>query len=402
MSEGAGAGPGGRPPKPPANRRLGGDTPAAHPASPAVLAIDGGNSKTDAALVARDGTLLGRARGPGSNPHIVGTDPAFAILRGLVDELAGPAGPAGRPGGAALAAHVCACLAGADLPDEEASLGALLAEQGWGLTSALVNDTFAVLRAGLVSPGGRPWGVAVTCGAGINCVGVGPDGTEVRFLSLGEVSGDWGGGESLGRDALWWANRAEDGRGPATVLRDAVAAHFGLAAVREVAVRVHRHQIPEDALLDLAPVVLRAAGDGDAVAAGLVSRLAEEVCTMALAAIRRLGLAGQPVPVILGGGPAHRARPAAQRADRGPAGGGGAAGHRPGGGRAADRGSRPARPGPCRRGAGRGAAAARRLRPRAGPPPLRSRRPWRPAALTRLFATPPDVAPQASLATPAT
>ena len=32
---------------------------------PAVLAIDGGNSKTDVALVAADGTLRGRARGPG-------------------------------------------------------------------------------------------------------------------------------------------------------------------------------------------------------------------------------------------------------------------------------------------------------------------------------------------------
>ena len=33
---------------------------------PAVLAIDGGNSKTDVALVARDGTLLASARGPGT------------------------------------------------------------------------------------------------------------------------------------------------------------------------------------------------------------------------------------------------------------------------------------------------------------------------------------------------
>ena len=32
---------------------------------PAVLAVDGGNSKTDVALVAADGTLLGTARGPG-------------------------------------------------------------------------------------------------------------------------------------------------------------------------------------------------------------------------------------------------------------------------------------------------------------------------------------------------
>jgi len=32
-----------------------------------VLAIDGGNSKTDVALVAGDGTLLASARGPGIN-----------------------------------------------------------------------------------------------------------------------------------------------------------------------------------------------------------------------------------------------------------------------------------------------------------------------------------------------
>ena len=48
--------------------------------------------------MARDGTLLGRARGPGTNPHIVGTDPAFAILRGLADELAGSAGFGGAAG----------------------------------------------------------------------------------------------------------------------------------------------------------------------------------------------------------------------------------------------------------------------------------------------------------------
>jgi len=34
---------------------------------PAVLAIDGGNSKTDVALVAADGSLLASVRGPGTN-----------------------------------------------------------------------------------------------------------------------------------------------------------------------------------------------------------------------------------------------------------------------------------------------------------------------------------------------
>ena len=39
-----------------------------------MLAIDGGNSKTDVALVAGDGTLLASARGPGINAHEVGVE----------------------------------------------------------------------------------------------------------------------------------------------------------------------------------------------------------------------------------------------------------------------------------------------------------------------------------------
>ena len=48
--------------------------------TPAVLAIDGGNSKTDVALVADDGTLLASARGPGINAHDVGVDPTVQCL----------------------------------------------------------------------------------------------------------------------------------------------------------------------------------------------------------------------------------------------------------------------------------------------------------------------------------
>ena len=56
------------------------------------------------------------------------------------------------------------------------------------------NDTFAVLRAGTE----RPWGVAVVCGYGTNCSGIGPDGRSFRFPAFGEISGDWGGGQDIG------------------------------------------------------------------------------------------------------------------------------------------------------------------------------------------------------------
>jgi N-acetylglucosamine kinase-like BadF-type ATPase len=276
-------------------------------ALPAVLAVDGGNSKSDLALVAGDGTLLASVRGPGM------TNPDLTTTLGLLTSLIGQAQrQAGRPG-CPVARHLSACVANADLPEEEEALTAALRAQGWSDTTKVVNDTFAVLRAGLEAPaaagafpaaGGpseRHWGVAVTCGAGINCVGVAPDGRTTGFLALGGITGDWGGGHGLGMAALWWAIRAEDGRGPDTGLRGAVAAHFEVPSVREVAIGIHLGTIPEAALGELAPAVLALAGTGDDVAAGLVRRQAGEICTMALTVMRRLGLTGLATPVVLGG-----------------------------------------------------------------------------------------------------
>jgi N-acetylglucosamine kinase-like BadF-type ATPase len=271
----------------------------------AVLAIDGGNSKTDVALVGADGSVLASVRGDGSNHQAIGRDGAVAVLSSLVSAAAEAAG---LPLNAPVAAHTSACLAGADLPEEEAELRELLAAQGWSETTSVVNDTFAVLRAGLDDDSaGSHWGIGVVCGAGINCVGVAPDGTTTRFLALGHLSGDWGGGGELGPDALWHAVRAEDGRGPDTLLRSRVAAHFGLERVEDVVIRVYLGKIDYSELHGLVPVLFAAAAQGDEVARQVLVHQADEVCVMASVAARRLGLDhGSPVPgtalpVVLGG-----------------------------------------------------------------------------------------------------
>ena len=272
-----------------------GDPPAA------VLAIDGGNSKTDVALVAEDGTLLASVRGPGASHEDFGLAGAMRRLGELV-RLA--ADRADFPAYGLVARHTSACLAGADLPEEEAQLAEAIQQQGWSLTSAVANDTFAVLRAGLTpGEGERPWGVAVTCGAGINCVGVAPDGQTTRFLAFGTLTGDWGGGIGLGREVMWHATRAEDGRGEPTALQTAVAAFFGRPSLYEVSVAFHLGQLGEDDLIRLPVVLFEAAAAGDAIAISLVGRQAEEICAMALTAMRRLDLDGaRGIPVVLGGG----------------------------------------------------------------------------------------------------
>ncbi|MFL5946679.1 MAG: N-acetylglucosamine kinase [Gaiellaceae bacterium] len=261
----------------------------------AVLAVDGGNSKTDLALVGADGSLLALVRGPLSSPHHLGVDGCIEVLAKLLAEALHEAQVDDHGGKDADVATLL--LAGVDFPEEEQAVRAAVEERGWARRVQVDNDTFAVLRAGTE----RGWGVAVTCGAGINCVGVSPDGRHARFPALGEITGDWGGGYDLGKSAVFAAARSEDGRGPRTSLEHAVPAHFGLEAPSQLARAIHFGQIAERRLIELAPMVLAEAAD-DAVAAEIVQRLAAEVVALARVALKRLGLSDEPAEVLLGGG----------------------------------------------------------------------------------------------------
>ena len=268
-----------------------------------VLAIDGGNSKTDVLLVDAGGAVIASARSGGFTPQASGVGAAIAVAAEAVALIRAELGvPRELP----LARHLAAYVAGADLPVEEEALAAAFAAEGWTDSVEVGNDTFALLRAGA----SRSWGVAVVCGAGINCAGIGPDGRRARFPALGRLTGDWGGGHYLGEEALWHAVRAEDGRGPATALTAEVPAYFGRTSVEEVALAVHFGEIEDLQLGELAPVLMRVAADGDPVAISVVDRMAEEVVTMAKVSLTRLDIADRPAEVVLGGG-VLRARPPA-------------------------------------------------------------------------------------------
>jgi len=263
-----------------------------------VLAIDGGNSKTDVALVAADGQVLGTARGGGFIPQRVGTETAVAGLAPLIAAAAAEAGIDLTAGQEPLATHISACLAGADMPEEERQLQEAIAGYGWARTVVVANDTFALLRSGTDAPRG----VAVVCGAGINCVGLLPDGRTARFPALGVLTGDWGGGGGLASEVMFAAARSEDGRGPHTALASAAAEHFGLPTADAVALAIHFGTLGAERLHELVPVLFAVAGTGDRVALGLVHRQADEIVRMAVVALRRLGLLDLPADVMLGGG----------------------------------------------------------------------------------------------------
>jgi N-acetylglucosamine kinase-like BadF-type ATPase len=235
--------------------------------------------------VREDGATLGFARGPLSHPHIIGVDASAEVLAGLGAEVGAPADLA------------VLLLAGLDFPDEEEAYRAEAGRRGWAAETVVGNDTLAVLRAGSE----RGWGIAVTCGSGINCVGVGPDGRQVRFPSLGSFSGDWGGARDVGLAAVAAAARSADGRGRRTVLEQLVPEHFGVADPVALARALQAGQVQSRDLGDLAPLVFGAA-ETDAAAGEIVDRLASECVDLVRAAATRLELGGDGAEVVLGGG----------------------------------------------------------------------------------------------------
>jgi N-acetylglucosamine kinase-like BadF-type ATPase len=268
---------------------------AGPPADGIVLAVDGGGSKTDVVALSAGGEVLSRVRGAGSNLDVLGVDGSLAVIRDLATAVL-----ASLPSRTLL--HTGIYLSGIDLPAEIDAFSRALALEPWiagaaGAGSTVDNDLFALLRAGTSEPDA----VAVVCGSGINAVGVRSDGATARFPALGMISGDWGGGGCLGRQALWHAARAEDGRGPATLLQDLVPRAYGVSTVMEVIEGLHFNRFESRSVLDLTRVLFDAAENGDAVAQGDIDRQAAEIVTLVRTVLRRLDLQGRQVPVVLGG-----------------------------------------------------------------------------------------------------
>ena len=250
-----------------------------------VIGVDGGNSKTDAVLASTEGEPLAWLRGPGSNSHAPGgAAGCVEVIAALVERL-----PLTPPADAAVL-FVC----GADMPHDVAELSVAVAARAWADTVTVENDTFALLRAGTDGADA----VAVTCGAGINCVG--RAGARVaRYPALGWETGDWGGAEALGREALFQAARTEDGRGEPTALVEVIRSHFGAPSATAVGEDVHYRRLPAARLGELAPSIVATAGR-DAVARRLVHRLADEIALLVRRTLADLGL--READVVLGGG----------------------------------------------------------------------------------------------------
>jgi N-acetylglucosamine kinase-like BadF-type ATPase len=262
------------------------------PMTALYLAVDGGNSKTDVVLGTAEGEVLGFVRGPTASPHNVGLTGTIELLDELIGAVRAESGVSAPIDLAAI------YLAGADLPIEVERLHTAITAQRWTDQTIVDNDCFALMRAGTSLPDA----IAVVCGAGNNCAGRAADGRTARFVALGPISGDWGGGHDLAEHTLRLAARGEDGRGERTALSAAVADHFGCPTVEAVSIALHLGEFELTRVRELAPLLFEVATAGDPVAADLVRRQVDEILVQHRVAASRLNLMDSRHALVLGGG----------------------------------------------------------------------------------------------------
>ncbi len=249
-----------------------------NPAARFLLGVDGGATKTLAAVLDLESGSLHLGHGGPSNEDVVGEQAAVsALLEAAEEAFAGAEMGAEQLGAAVLA------IAGTDTDAIAESVRAARSDD-W----IVVND---VVAAWASATGAGP-GVAVISGTGSNVFGVGPDGRAWRAGGWGHLLGDEGSGYWLGAEAIKAALRDRDASGPETALTDALPAFFGTADIETLATRVYSKPLTKADIAACGPELARVAAAGDTVARTLYERAAAELAVRIAAVVRSTGLQG--------------------------------------------------------------------------------------------------------------
>jgi N-acetylglucosamine kinase-like BadF-type ATPase len=261
-----------------------------------ILGIDGGGSKTAGriAVVESKGELrlIGQGNGGPSNARAVGEAHAEINLNVAVDAAHHEAGTAKN-----TIDYAVLGLAGSSLPDVKSFIEHWARRRVLAATVDVVHDADPVLA--VAAPDG--YGIALIVGTGSSAIGLASDGRRRVTGGWGHWFGDTGSGYDLGRRALAAVADAVDGVGPETLLVERILERLHTDNPREILLQLGRSTDVSREIASMAPVLLAAAEEGDAVASAIITAAAAGTTKLVLATIEKLGLA-RDVPLAIAGG----------------------------------------------------------------------------------------------------
>jgi N-acetylglucosamine kinase-like BadF-type ATPase len=262
------------------------------------LGIDGGGTKTLAAIVAADGTLLGTGLDGPSNYNAADRKTVRRNIEAAVDNARRQAGLAHAPFTGAFLG-----LAGLVSSYDRAVGQDIAVALNLAPTEAIgVDHDCRIALAGGLS--GRP-GIVLIAGTGSSVFGVNEHGDSWRSGGWGRLMSDEGSSYWLGVEALRAAVSAFDGRAEPTALVELVLGHFGIAEMNDVMHHVYVPGLTKTEVAALAPLVIGATRDGDAKALDIITRGMTDLADCVVAVALKLGLGDRHLEMVAVGGLLH-------------------------------------------------------------------------------------------------
>ncbi len=254
-----------------------------------LLGADAGGSHSAVAIGREDGTVLGRAEGPGAAMRPGGAAASAVVLADTARRAATQAVVSLPVDRAVVGA------AGAGRAQEQQELAAALVAAGIARAARVLADAEVALATAFHSASG----IIINAGTGSIAYARDDAGRLHRCGGYGWQLGDEGGGYWLGRRALDAAARARDGRGEGSTLLARLLSGLGLEGFDDLVRWTATATPPQVAAL--APHVLNAAREGEAVALRILRDATVELAALVRALERFFPGAGE-IPVALAGG----------------------------------------------------------------------------------------------------
>ena len=229
----------------------------------ALVAIDGGGTKTYFLLFTEDGEVIERLILGGSNPNAYGIEHSKSILSEGIDLISRSAKITG----------IFAGISGASAGNNRIELEGFLHKRYPHAKSRVEGDIHNVIFG---VNGASDRCIAAICGTG--SVVYGYDGAELtRYGGWGYLFDDAGSGFDIGRDAIRHALKAEEGECPETALSRAVHERVGGKIFDNIG---EIYAKGKDHIASFAPTVIDLAAEGDTDALEIVKRTTDRLASL--------------------------------------------------------------------------------------------------------------------------
>jgi len=260
-----------------------------------VLGVAGGGTRTIAIVANEKGRVLGRGESGPATQHTIGLAAATNAIRTATLAAIEDAGLVGQALSAAFFG-----LAGVDRPVDRQMMAGAIASLGLKCPVQLDHESCAALAG---ATDGKP-GVVIMSETGSVAFGEDAKGNRARAGGYGPMLGDEGSGFDIARKALVAVLRAEDGRGPATMLTERFRQRFMLDKMTDLINLVYGDPAPlgRAEVASLTSLVIEAANEGDGIARELLRVAGRELGLAGAAVLQRLDWSGQASIPVAGTG----------------------------------------------------------------------------------------------------